>query len=640
MDNRVVIILPNHVLVKTVEDALARMDLEFPIYQMQTEEALELAREKINRGAQLIISRGMTADYLRTRVNIPILEIKYDFFHFANSMRKALDISSEIAVIGFIEQFRLAERARVFVERENEHIQVHILSDKGCVEEKIIQLAQQGIHTFVGGFLVVETSRKLGFSAVLVETDNKAVEEAIHEALYELRITVEREERFGLINSILNSASNGIFAVNAKGNITVHNPIAQAIMQKGDPAWLEKPIQELMPKSMLLHTLETGCSIHDDLVNIGDSIVAANSEPILVEGKIRGAVVTIQEAGKIQKLDYKIRKKLMLKGHIAVKILDDIIGDSAAINECKNKAKSYAKVDSTVLILGETGTGKELFAQSIHNLSRRVDRPFVAVNCAALSPSLLESELFGYVKGAFTGARNEGKAGIFELAHTGTIFLDEVGEIPLELQSRLLRVIQEKQVTRIGDDRVIPVDVRILTATNRNLAREVAQKNFREDLYYRLNVLELRLPSLVRRREDIPMLVVHFVRQKCAEAGFAPVDADDGVLSLFRQLPLKGNIRELANLVERALVIGEFAVLDESCLRQALYEGGGDPGDNAPQAQADAHTAQTRMRTVADMELEMIVSAIEKCGGNKSAAARMLGMSQSTLWRRLRDMNK
>lgn len=328
----------------------------------------------------------------------------------------------------------------------------------------------------------------------------------------------------------------------------------------------------------------------------------------------------------------------MEKGHIAHKTLDDIIGVSSAIQACKNKAIRYANADSTVLILGETGTGKEMFAQSIHNLSRRSQCPFVAVNCAALTPSLLESELFGYVKGAFTGARNEGKTGIFEFAHLGTIFLDEIGELPLDLQSRLLRVIQEKQVVRVGDDRVIPVDVRILTATNRNLALEVEQNRFREDLYYRLNVLELRIPSLYERTADIPVLVHYFVAQKCREAGVEPIQVPEKIICLFQQMSFKGNIRELINLVERALVVGKFTELDEECLHTSIQTVTG-PHVQGTMMQEKSQTLirETGMPKMADLEMDAIMSALEYCGNNKSAAARMLGISQSTLWRRLKE---
>ena len=209
--------------------------------------------------------------------------------------------------------------------------------------------------------------------------------------------------------------------------------------------------------------------MREKIIQYNMNYLVVSSNPILLDGNIIGAVLNIQVGKEIQSIENKLRIKTVSSGYVARSEFSDILGTSAAICTVKERASVYAQVDSTIMLYGESGVGKELFAQSIHNDSKRRNYPFVAVNCAALPESLLESELFGYEKGAFTGARAEGKAGIFEMAHRGTIFLDEIGEMPLTLQSRLLRVLQEKEVTRIGGSRVLPIDVRILAATNRSL---------------------------------------------------------------------------------------------------------------------------------------------------------------------------
>lgn len=246
----------------------------------------------------------------------------------------------------------------------------------------------------------------------------------------------------------------------------------------------------------------------------------------------------------------KLEKKY-LRGHIAKHYFDDIIHESEVVKRTIDIAKSYSDVDSNILIIGETGTGKEMYSQSIHNHSSRKNKPFVAINCAALPESLLESELFGYAEGAFTGAMKGGKQGIFELAHQGTLFLDEIGEISPSLQSRLLRVLQEREVMRIGDDKVIPVDVRIIAATNKNLLEMVKNNEFREDLYYRLSVLDLHLPSLREYKDDIPLLVHHFVRSFTKNE---PVQITDEAMERLKQEQWEGNIRQLQNFCELMLV--------------------------------------------------------------------------------------
>jgi propionate catabolism operon transcriptional regulator len=280
----------------------------------------------------------------------------------------------------------------------------------------------------------------------------------------------------------------------------------------------------------------------------------------------------------------------------------------------RNKAAHYAKSKAAILILGESGTGKELFAQAIHNESSRTNQPFVAVNCAALPENLLESELFGYDEGAFTGARKGGKPGLFELAHRGTIFLDEIGEMPLQIQSRLLRVLEEREVMRLGGDRLLPVDIRIVAATNRNIWEMVKNGHFREDLYYRLCVLELYLPQLIARKTDIPLLLNKFLSSY--PIGFL---ADDLAAlcdhPFFRVYPWPGNVRELKNFAERASV---------------LYR----PGCSID----DLVASLTPRNQLLSSEQDQLLETLAEADGNKADAAKRLGISRTTLWRKMQRL--
>lgn len=633
MENRIIAILPNSRLKDKLVAVQERLGVFFPIYQMQTEDAVQLAKEKVSNGAKVIISRGMTANYLRTNLDVPVVEIKYDFFHFAYALRKALSITNEVAIIGFIDAYRLAKRAVEFVQGEGEKIHVVILPDGSQIEDNINSLSEIGIKTFVGGNLVVSTAKRKGYNCVLVEADERVVEEAIINAQYELRIHIEQEEKVELIQSIINSTSNGIFALNRNWDIVAANPIALKYLQIKGTRQYGEAIRELFKDSQIIQTIETGEHVTGDLITLGDYEIVMNSSPIVVEKELRGAVIMMQETSHIKDLDFKIRKKQMYKGHVARKTFDDIIGESSAIKLCKKKAIQYAKVDSTILIQGSTGTGKEIFAQSIHNASLRASKPFVAINCAALPPSLLESELFGYVKGAFSGANSEGKAGIFEIAHTGTIFLDEISEASLDVQARLLRVIQEKEITRIGDDKVIPVDVRILTATNRDLLQEISNKKFREDLFYRLSVLELKLPALSERKDDIPVLAKHIAKEISSRMCLKKVHVTTDAIKVLESIPLEGNVRQLSNIIERALVISNFTVVDEDCVIEAVGLNRNDQNVQECKIEDIFENA-----TLEDMERILIKRALEDNKGNRQAAADKLGISLSTLWRRLKEM--
>jgi transcriptional regulator with GAF, ATPase, and Fis domain len=299
--------------------------------------------------------------------------------------------------------------------------------------------------------------------------------------------------------------------------------------------------------------------------------------------------------------------------------VDEIIGESNAIKYVLFKIEQVAQTDTGVLILGETGTGKELVARAIHSQSERKDRPLVKVNCAALSSSLIESELFGHEKGAFTGASAR-KIGRFELADGATIFLDEIGELPLELQSKLLRVIQEGELERLGSSRTIKVDVRLIAATNRNLKSEVEKGNFREDLWYRLNIFPISLPPLRQRKEDLPLMVEHFTKIFSKKVGKSITSISAATMKKFQEHSWPGNVRELSNVVERALVTAQGNVLH-------VIEQFEQPKES-----------NELIRTLEEVEKDHITRTLEQTAWRvegPSGAARILGLNPSTLRTRM-----
>ena len=301
------------------------------------------------------------------------------------------------------------------------------------------------------------------------------------------------------------------------------------------------------------------------------------------------------------------------------------------IKDAVNWAREYAQVDSTVLLHGRTGTGKELFAQAIHNASPRRCESFVAINCAALPENLLESELFGYVEGAFTGARKGGKAGVFEIAHGGTLFLDEVGEMAPSLQARLLRVLEEGEVMRLGDNSILPVNVRLVAATHRDLKEMVEKASFREDLFYRLNVLSLVVPELAERRNDILLIARHFLdefsRKMKRSMGRLSGEAEQVLL----EYPWPGNIRELRNAMERLVMLTGGREISEDDTARAL-------GQDQRQTVIIPEREERLRGEVELAEIRLIQKALKECGGNKTETARRLGISRTTLWRKIQEL--
>lgn len=363
-----------------------------------------------------------------------------------------------------------------------------------------------------------------------------------------LGLTNSRESQLDIL---LQAIDAGVIGISTDGNIFLYNENARDIVKKDNDDAINKNGLELLPEIPFSYTLDNLKPVEEKIININGYDVVVSVNPLLHSKKMYGAVAIIRKYSDLEKKEYMLRKKLIGKGYAAKYYFSDIFGRSSAITECKNIARRMSLSNSSVLITGETGTGKELFAQAIHNNSLRKDFQFVAVNCGAFPESLLESELFGYEDGAFTGARKGGKPGLFELAHKGTLFLDEITEMPMNLQVKLLRVLQEREIVRLGGDRIIDVDVRIIAATNKDIKQMVERGEFRQDLFYRLNVLPLKIPPLRDRKTDIIGLVDYM--KKTFGSDFVLTDRAKETLTNY---DWNGNVRELRNCVEYLVNLG------------------------------------------------------------------------------------
>ncbi|NLR65196.1 sigma-54-dependent Fis family transcriptional regulator [Chitinophaga varians] len=321
------------------------------------------------------------------------------------------------------------------------------------------------------------------------------------------------------------------------------------------------------------------------------------------------------------RLQFRIRD---LEKKIAGKYnFDNILGNSPEINVAKELARKVAPTDMTVLLLGETGSGKEVFAHAIHEGSNRRQQPFVAVNCSAIGKDILESELFGHVAGAFTGAVKD-KKGFFEEARGGTIFLDEMGEMPVELQAKLLRVLEAQEFYKVGEAKPVKTDVRVIAATNRHLEQEIAAGNFREDLFYRLSVFQIALPSLNERKKDIPLLATWFIQQFSPKLNKRLTGMSPAFLQALQQHSWKGNIRELRNVIERAAILTDTDILDVPSLPFDFQQG------------VDSTSSSLRL---ADMERSHIIRVLAHVKGNKTRAAELLDIGLTTLYNKIREYN-
>lgn len=358
-------------------------------------------------------------------------------------------------------------------------------------------------------------------------------------ALFERTSVLESQ-----LSSLVDVLDDGILIIENTGLVCSCNRKAHEVLgTERDPVGLRAV--DLIPGIPFHRALEASEEVDHTLVKLHGRAISVKVVPVVAKGETRGALAIVNTFEEKEKSQQRLRSQLLGKGHRSRYTFEDILTQDPAFQEVKALARKKAKSDASVLIVGETGTGKELFAHAIHNVSRRKGWQFVTVNCAALPESLLESELFGYEEGAFTGARKGGKPGLFELAHKGTIFLDEIGEMDLSLQARLLRVLESREVMRIGGDRMINVDIRIIAATNKDLWKRVEDGQFRKDLYYRLNVLPIEVPPLRERKGDILLILEHLKRASRAEFELSREAAE--ILTAY---PWHGNVRELKNLVD------------------------------------------------------------------------------------------
>ncbi|AZU62271.1 sigma-54-dependent Fis family transcriptional regulator [Neobacillus mesonae] len=464
--------------------------------------------------------------------------------------------------------------------------------------------------------------------------------------LYQLE---QKQNSAEALEAILESAYEGIAVVDENGILQEFNEAyCRFIGIKREEA-IGRHVTEVIENTQLHLTVKTGIPARGVLQTIHGEDMVVHRIPIWREGRVVGAIGMLIFEGVTEV--YKIYEKLLENNHqkqsnkelLTLKqekdsrlTLDQIIGTSEEISHVKRMARRAARTAATVLIMGESGTGKEMFAKSIHNLSPFSKGPFISVNCGAIPDNLFESELFGFDDGAFTGAKKGGKPGKFELANNGTIFLDEIGELPLIMQTKLLRVLQEKEVERVGGIKKYSINVRIIGATNRDLKEMVDKDQFREDLYYRLNIIQLVLPPLRERKKDIPILIAHYMKEICDRYQIKVKSLTQAAVTAFIDYSWRGNIRELVNTIERLVTLVDGQVIDLEHLPFPMKGPGAKKIEQRiPQIVAPTLIQEAKMEG-SRKEKEMILKALKNAGGNKSKAAEILGIHRTTLYQKLK----
>lgn len=575
----------------------------------------------------VVVANGMRG-YIQSHFrNITTINIQVSEYDILRALYEAKEISQNIGVI--LPQ-KSSHNFDLFEQLLDIHITLYNETPHTSSQNAVDNMVREGVKVLVGGYSslsVLEIPKEI--KTVILGLGEESIMAAIEEARRISNAIDEIKKSQNQIYSFLQNTTNGIIAVDNNSIIHVFNPAAQRILQIAETAAMGNSLNELCPPLSLEKVIKTNNNEIGALVSFRNIEIICDKILMNTDDAHIGALVIFQDIQHLQRTEATVRRKIADSGLTADKRFEDVLGKSPEIRRAVEKAKAYAITESSILLLGESGTGKELFAQSIHNYSKRATAPFVAINCAAMPSTLLESELFGYEPGAFTGARAKGKPGMFELAHGGTLFLDEIGELDLQFQGKLLRALQEHKIMRLGGDRIIPVDIRLITATNRNLYDCVKRGLFRQDLYYRINVLNLVLPALRDCVSDIPVLARALLKKSALPMG-SNVHFTAEALSVLQQYTWPGNVRELLNLIERlmALFSGKSKI-DGKMIKDVFSE---DREMRSFQMQSSASS----MLSDAEDDVAEIQRVLAMTNGNYTKAAKILGLSRVTLWRKLK----
>lgn len=596
---------------------------------------LSIAREAVAEDA-IIVSRGGTAKLIREVLGVEVIEIGISQLELLSVLKPYIGGSKPVAVAGFR---NLTEKARNVCSVLDIPAIILPVDDEAELPRLIDQVRSRDLACFIGDMAAIRAAVGLQAPSFLIESGTDAVRVALEKASIVSRSLMLRRESDLRLGAVLNTVRDAIVAVDRDGIMTHINRTARELL--GPEALEGLAAEAVLPEQEIRRAMVERRESGGRLVQLAGGGAFLDVTPILSKDSVEGAVIVLQEIDKLQDTEKKVRRQLHAKGLFAKYRFEDIASRSPEMSKCLDIARHYARSAGAILIYGETGTGKERLAQSIHNGSPVRDGPFVAINCGALPASLLESELFGYEEGAFTGAGKGGKAGLFELAHGGSIFLDEINELDVQLQGKLLRVLQEREVMRVGGIKVIPVSFRLIAASNIPLREEMEKGRIRRDLYYRLSVLDIRIPPLRERAEDIEPLFLGFAEQCAARDGdIKPPAPPAELLAALREEAWPGNVRELENAAEKWAALCRLLPAEEAA--RMVIETFRIP-ERPVAGAALSETAGTVRRPrgwAYEGSLEEIITrasraVFEEEERNLSRAARRLGIDRQTLKKRL-----
>lgn len=580
--------------------------------------------------ADVIVSRGGTASGLKERNTItPVVEIPITSSDMSASIHRAIAKYGEkpIGVVGTINTIRSVQFIHQKFAVPVKPYYTASVGTRDLIDGMERALAD-GCKVILAGHNTSRYCQEHNIPSALIYSSVESVFLAIIEAKRCASVSQVERDNSAIFRSVIANVYEGIITVDQNQVIRIFNPAAARLLGRKAEDCIGQQLRRVMPDGRLRTLLASDVPLANEIIRVNGRTFVFNSAPIQENGQDFGTLVSFQAEQSISNAETRLRDSRRSGSYIAKYSFQDVLGESEEMRSTIQQARRFAHVDSNVLLVGETGTGKELFAQSIHNESERAAGPFVAVNCASIPESLMESELFGYESGAFTGASKQGKAGLFEAAHDGTIFLDEISEVPMTLQSRLLRVLQEREVRRVGATSVVSVNVRVLCATNRDLKEMIRKGTFRADLYYRLNVLTVRIPPLRERGNDVAFIMQHYLTHYANRFGRGMIRLTPEAERQLACYAWPGNVREVRNISEQLVVLCEGNQITAEDILVAISDTSEKPS---------ALPVPAANVTLDELERQQIEEVLAR-GVSRKEAAQMLGISKTTLWRRCKEL--
>lgn len=614
-------------------------------------EEKDMAYKMLDRGAEVFFAYGATRRKINQTIDQPVVDVSRTYLDLITALIKARKHSDHIGLSSF---GKPTDGVDILENLLGVKVHQFVFTNTTELIQGVENLAEDGIRVVVGGGVSKRTMEAKGGTGIINVPRKSSVELAFEDA--RMIADVRRKEAGSgeRLRTILEMIDEGVVSVDNYGRLDNYNDRAEQILGIRMKHDIGRPSSGIGKKINLIDVITTGKPEIDIFKKINNNNIFVSSLPIQIDGDTQGAVAILKDANYIQDMSRKLKESSYQKGFVARHTVADIKHKCKQMKHLLAKAARYADTDATILIRGETGTGKELLAQSIHNLNHRKNQPFVAVNCAAIPENLLESELFGHEEGAFTGAKKGGRTGLFEMANGGTIFLDEIADISPGMQARLLRVIETKEVMRVGGDRYMPVGLHIISSTYKDLYREVRAGHFRADLFYRLSVLKLHIPPLRNRAEDIPVIIKALLKKQC-KPGYMPLTPD--MVEQLKHHQWQGNVRELTSFVESYLTLLNGSTADEQLFVDLFQELREQEALSGPVGKFDIENAEsenTKMQHPEDLfkfsgnlkerlekyELVIIKQMLKECQFSKKKTAEQLGVSVNTLWRKMQQFER